>query len=83
MVDSLEKLKPRLNKLITHYKKQLDSHTHVYANGITLQFAKGFTTYPDGFYAFADKVGLNIEPLCSSRYDFQPEPSFVVKAKYK
>ena len=82
-VDILERLKPRVNKLITHYKKQLDSHTHVYGSGITLQFAKGFTTYPDGFYAFADKLGLNIEPRCGSTYSYEPEPSFVVKAKSK
>jgi len=82
-VDTLERLKPRVNKLITHYKKQLDSHTHVHASGITLQFAKGLTTYPDGFYAFADNLGLNIEPICGSSYGYQPEPSFVVKAKSK
>lgn len=82
-VESLERLKPRLNKLITHYKKQLSSSSHVYGIGITLRFSKGMTTYPDGFYAFADELGLNIEPLCSSRYSFEAEPSFVVRAKYK
>ena len=82
-VKSLERLKPRLNKLITHYKKQLDSSSHVYGIGITLHFSKGIINYPDGFYAFADKLGLNIEPLCSSRYSFEAEPSFVVRAKYK
>ncbi len=81
-VNSLERLKPRLNKLITHYKKQLSSDSHVYGIGVTLNFSKGTTRYPDGFYAFADKLGLNIEPQCSSR-DYQPEPSFVVRAKSK
>ncbi len=80
---NLERLKPRLNKLITHYKKQLDPYSHIFGIGITLTFAKGFNNYPDGFYAFADKLGLNIEPICGSRFDFQPEPSFVVKAKHK
>jgi len=82
-VDNLERLKPRINKFITHYKKQLDNSSHVYGNGITLQFAKGFTTYPDGFYAFADKLGLNIEPRCGSTYSYSPEPSFTVRAKSK
>lgn len=82
-VDSLERLKPRLNKLITHYKKHLDSNSHVYGIGVTLRFAKGFTKYPDGFYAFADKLGLNIEPVCGSTYSYSPEPSFIVRAKSK
>ena len=82
-VDNLERLKPRVNKFITHYKKQLDAHIQVYGNGITLTFAKGFEKYPDGFYAFADKLGLNIEPHCSSTYSYRPEPSFTVKAKEK
>ncbi len=82
-VVTLERLKPRVNKLITHYKKQLDSHTHVYGNGITLSFITGFPNYPDGFYAFADKLGLNIEPICGSTYNYREEKSFVVKAKNK
>jgi len=83
-VTSLERLKPRLNKLITHYKKQLaPDRSHVYGIGVTLQFAKGITTYPDGFYAFADNLGLNIEPMCASRYSYEAEPSFVVRAKTK
>ncbi len=82
-VNSLERLKPRLNKLITHYKKQLQAHTHVYGSGITLTFIKGVDGYPDGFYAFADKVGLNIEPICGSTYAYSEEKSFVVRAKNK
>ncbi len=82
-VNNLERLKPRLNKLITHYKKQLQKHTHVYANGITLTFIKG-NGYPDGFYAFADKLGLNIEPICSNNsYSYSEEKSFIVRAKSK
>jgi hypothetical protein len=82
-VDKLERLKPRLNKLITHYKKQLQLHTHVYGHGITLTFIKG-DGYPDGFYAFADKLGLNIEPICSNNsYGSNEEKSFVVRAKSK
>ncbi len=82
-VANLERLKPRLNKLITHYKKQLGSYNYVHSGGITLNFAKGITNYPDGFYAFADKLGLNIEPQCSSNYNYSPEPTFVVSAKSK
>jgi len=82
-VDSLERLRPRLKKFITHYKKQLNLHNNVYGSGVTLTFAKGFINYPDGFYAFADKLGLNIEPVCASSYDYSPEPSFIVRAKSK
>ena len=82
-VNELERLKPRLNKLITHYKKQLQKHTHVYGNGITLTFIKGVNGYPDGFYAFADKLGLNIEPIFTSKYNYHEDKSFVVKAKSK
>jgi len=82
-VDSLERLKPRLNKLITHYKKQLDPYSRVYDSGITLTFMKGFKDYPDGFFAFSDKLGLNIEPLCGSRYEVDREKSFIVRAKVK
>ena len=82
-VTSLERLKPRLNKLITHYKKQLDTDSHVYGIGVTLHLAKGFTKFPDGFYAFADKLGLNIEPACTSSYNYKEEPTFTVRAKSK
>lgn len=82
-VDNLERLKPRVNKLIAHYKKQLDTHSHVYDNGITLTFIKGVNGYPDGFYAFADKLGLNVEPICGSTYNYREEKSFVVRAKNK
>jgi len=83
-VNNLERLKPRLNKFIVHYKKQLDSDSgHIYDGGITLTFNKGFKGYPDGFFAFTDKLGLNIEPLCASRYDYKEEKTFVVRAKAK
>ncbi len=80
---NLERLKPRLNKFITHYKKQLSGYNYVHSSGVTMHFAKGIKNYPDGFYAFADKLGLNIEPQCSSRYGYTDEPSFIVSAKNK
>lgn len=82
-VNNLERLKPRLNKLIAHYKKQLDKYSNIYDEGISLSFTKGFKGYPDGFFAFTDKMGLNIEPLCASRYDYKEEKTFVVRAKSK
>jgi len=84
-IENLERLKPRLNKLIIHYKKQLhkSSRQYVSDNGMTLTFAKGYEGYPDGFFAFADKTGLDIEPLCASRYSYEVESSFIVKAKEK
>jgi len=82
-INNLERLKPRLNKLITHYKKQLDSYSHVFGGGITLSLLKGINSYPDGFYAFADNLGLNIEPICGSSYGYSDEKSFTVKVKHK
>lgn len=82
-VDNLERLKPRLAKLVTHYKKQLGTYNYAHNTGVTLRFAKGIINYPDGFYAFADKLGLNVQPVCSSGYDYDPEPSFIVSAKSK
>jgi len=82
-VSNLERLKPRLNKFMTHYKRQLSTSNYVHSSGVTLHFAKGIKTYPDGFYAFADKLGLNVLPICGSRYSYDEEPSFVVSAKSK
>jgi len=82
-INNLERLKPRLNKFIAHYKKQLNPDSRVYDSGVTLTFVKGFKNYPDGFYAFADKLGLNIEPRCSTTYNYGEEQSFIVRAKSK
>ncbi len=82
-VSNLERLKPRLNKFMTHYKRQLSAYNYVHSSGVTLHFAKGIKTYPDGFYAFADKLGLNVLPICGNRYNYEEEPSFVVSAKSK
>jgi len=76
-------LKPRLNKFIAQYKKQLSTYNYIHSSGVTLHLAKGIKTYPDGFYAFADKLGLNVLPICGSRYSYDEEPSFVVSAKSK
>ncbi len=82
-VSDLERLKPRLAKLVTHYKKQIGTYNYAHNSGVTLRFAKGIINYPDGFYAFADKLGLNVQPVCSSGYDYDPEPTFIVSAKSK
>ena len=82
-VSDLERLKPRLAKLVTHYKKQLGTYNYAHNTGVTMRFTKGIINYPDGFYAFADKLGLNVQPVCSSGYDYDPEPTFIVSAKSK
>jgi len=81
-VNNLERLKPRLSKLIIHYKKQLSSYNHVYDGGVRLSFVKHFKDYPDGFFATADTLGLNIEPVCASTYNYD-EKTFLVRAKSK
>ena len=58
------------------------------AHGDTIQikFNKDFdydTDFPDGFFALADKLGLNIEPICNSGYSSEHGKRFNVRAKSK
>ncbi len=63
-------MKPQVTKLITKYKDALTTHVDISGSIITLHLIEKYKTiFPDGFFAFADKLGLNIEPTCmSDRY---------------
>jgi len=84
LVEELERMKPRLSKFVAGYRGYLSTYRYVHSTGITLSLKKGITDYPDGFFALADKLGLNIEPNCGSTYSsFDRQKSFVVRAKSK
>lgn len=70
-IASYERLKPRLAEFIKEYKHYFTNDVTIYGDLVQIQFNKKFTygsQYPDGFYALADKLGLNIEPNCGGGY---------------
>ena len=79
-------IKPQVIKLIAKYKDALTTHASISGDVITLHLIdKYLEIYPDGFFAFADKLGLNIEPTCmngryASQYTYR---AFDVRAKNK
>ncbi len=78
------KLKPRLNKFVAVYKQHFDTYIYIHSEAIQIKFNKDFTygdDFPDGFFALADKLGLNIEPLCNSGYSSDHGKSFNIRAK--
>ena len=80
------KLKPRLTKFVSAYKQYFGTYIYVHSDAIQIKFNKEFdygTDFPDGFFALADKLGLNIEPLCNSGYSSDHGKSFNVRAKSK
>jgi len=84
LIGNYNRLVPRLNKFVAQYKHHLSAHAYINDDAITLHFTKDFTEYPDGFFALADKLGLNIEPICMNTYSYgSAEKSFIVRAKAK
>ena len=80
------KLKPRLSKFVAVYKYKFDPYVYAHGDTIQIKFNKDFdysTDYPDGFFALADKLGLNIEPICNSGYSADNGKRFNVRAKSK
>jgi len=82
-----QRLKSKLPKFLTAYQKYFNNYAHIYGDTIQLQFKKDYEDYPDGFFALADKLGLNIEPCCTSGgfgFDYADYyRSFNVKVKSK
>lgn len=80
------KLKPRLAKFVAIYKQHFGTYIYIHSEAIQIKFNKNFTygdDFPDGFFALADKLGLNIEPLCNSGYSSEHGKSFNIRAKVK
>ncbi len=77
-------IKPQVTKLIAKYKDALTTHASISGDVITLHLIEKYNEiYPDGFFAFADKLGLNIEPTCmSGRYPSEYR-AFDVRVKGK
>lgn len=81
-VDNYLKTKPAVQKLIAKYKTSLTPFANIYNYEIRLTLKEEFyTKYPDGFFAFADKLGLNIEPICHGGYSSGKERDFTVRVK--
>ena len=79
-------IKPQVTKLIAKYKDSLTTHASISGDIITLHLIDKYKViYPDGFFAYADKLGLNIEPSCmNSRYPSENTyRAFDVRAKSK
>lgn len=81
-----QRLKLRLTKFVVVYKKHFDNYIYVRGNAVQIKFKEDFdygTDFPDGFFALADKLGLNIEPICNSGYSSEHGKRFNVRAKTK
>ncbi len=82
-VDNYTRAKPAVKKLIARYKKSLIPTANLYDHVIRLTLKKEFyNDFPDGFFAYADKLGLNIEPICNT-YNSSQERDFTIRAKKK
>jgi len=82
-IDIYLRTKPQLLKLIKKYKTSLTTHAHIYDGIITIHLQEEFNEkYPDGFFAYADKLGLNVEPICGT-YNDSLEKAITVRAKSK
>ena len=93
-VASFKRMTPRLDKFIAVYGKYFNNHVQVYRDYVQMSFGKKFSEcsreiFPDGFYSTADKLGLNIEPICYNGMQFNISEetyntrSFNVRAKSK
>ncbi len=87
-IEKYQKLIPILHKFVSEYKRYFNGYAHIYGDSVQLQFKKDYHEYPDGFFALADKLGLNVEPCCDNGgwgYSINTEyhRSFNVKAKSK
>jgi len=72
-----------ISKFITKYKSSLTNYARIYDYTLRFTLKKEYSsTYPNGFFAYADKLGLNIEPICNSNYS-EATRDFIVRAKKK
>ena len=85
-IANYQRMKLRLTKFVSAYKQCFGTYIYVHTDAIQIKFNKDFdygTDFPDGFFALADKLGLNIEPICNSGYSSDHGKSFNVRAKSK
>ncbi len=81
-VENYQRMKKNIHKFISTYKSQLTTSAYIHGDSVTLHLKRDYySAYPDGFFALAEKLGLNIEPHCSSGYDSSMERSISVRAK--
>jgi len=85
-VRNYQRMKINVQKFITKFKSELGVDAYIHGDKLTLYLRKQHRSdeYPDGFFAFADKLGLTVEPICSSVYSYSDkEKPFTVRAKSK
>ena len=82
-VANYKRMKLTIDKFITLYKKYLTNSATINGDQLVLHLKEGQrSSFPDGFFAYADKLGLTIEPHCSSGYIYEQRP-FTIRAKAK
>ncbi len=86
-INNYQIMKARIHKFTKAYKAQLTTRAYIHGTGITLYLKKEYyTEFPDGFLAYADKLGLTVEPICNNGFGYgssDNERSFVIRAKSK
>ena len=81
-IANYQRMKKNIHKFINAYKEQLTRSAYIHGDSVTLHLKEDYySVYPDGFFALADKLGLNIEPICSSSWSSANERSISVRAK--
>jgi len=82
-IANYKRMKLTIQKFITLYKKDLATTVNINGDQLTLYLRQGQrSSFPDGFFAYADKLGLTIEPHCISGYRYEERP-FTIRAKSK
>ena len=82
-IANYRRMKINVQNFITKFKNELGVDAYISGDKLTLYLRKQHGgEYPDGFFAFADKLGLTIEPICSTIYTDNEKP-FSVRAKSK
>lgn len=82
-IENYIRMKATIGKLVAKYRTSLTTSAYIHGDGITL-YIKHMEGYPDGFFAFADKLGLNVEPICGSGYASRGENrQIIIRAKDK
>ena len=82
-VENYQRMKINIQKFVTKFKHDLGVDASINGDKLTLYLRKEYyDSYPDQFFAMADKLGLTVEPYCTSGYS-SDERSFIIRVKNK